>query len=181
MDDHDLVRTEAVNALRRALQDAATAGDALRWCWYRNPMFSSALFTEAVQQFFGPGCDVRVITRFVARIASSRPPTGVGFASREAEAFIRAMLGEVALLDEVHPAQFSYAELGIAVLERLFAEWRPGSAELDALFARAESVGIAAQEVDSTLRPAESDWFAAGMHESPFAFPTSAPAPAEED
>jgi hypothetical protein len=181
VDDHAVVRAEAVRDLRVALENAGTAGDAMRACWYRNPLFSSALFIEAVQQFFGPGCDIRVITSFVARIASSRPATGIGFASREAEAFIRAVLGEVALLEEVHPAQFSYAELGIAILERLFAEWRPDRSELDALFARAETVNLAGRDLDFTLDPAENEWFAAGMHESPFAFPLAGTTPAQED
>ncbi|HEY1919570.1 MAG TPA: hypothetical protein VGH27_28700 [Streptosporangiaceae bacterium] len=144
-------------------------------------MFSSALFIESVQQFFGPGCDIRVITSFVARISSSRSSTDVGFAAREAEAFIRGVLGEVALLEEVHPAQFSYAEMGIAILERLFAEWRLDSSAVDALFAQVEAVRIAARDLNPELAPAENDWFTAGMHESPFAsLPAEALAQEEE-
>lgn len=96
--------------------------DALRGCWYRSPVFAATLFTESVRLRFGKGCDVRVITRFVSRIGSAHPVGGLGFPSREAEALIRGCLGEPAMFAEVHPGQFSYPEIGIAVLARLFEE-----------------------------------------------------------
>lgn len=53
---------------------------------------------------------------------------------------IRATLGEVALLEEVDPGQFSYPEIGIAILGRLFAEWEPSDADVESLFRLTESV-----------------------------------------
>lgn len=52
-----------------------------------------------------------------------------------------------------------------------FAEWRPRSPEVASLLARVESVRDAARDLEPGLGPAEDNWFAAGMHDSPFAFP----------
>jgi len=90
------------------------------------------------------------------------------------EAVIRAALGETMFFDSVHPGQFSYPEIGIAVLDRLFLEWRPSGAEIDSLFRRVQEAQVAVHEMSPELAPAEDEWFAAGMHESPFAFPMDA-------
>ena len=87
---------------------------------------------------------------------------------------IRAALGETMFFDSVHPGQFSYPEIGIAVLDRLFLEWRPSGAEIDSLFRRVQEAQVAVHEMSPELAPAEDEWFAAGMHESPFAFPMDA-------
>lgn len=168
----DQVQADAIRALRKALLHGDGVADSLRGCWYRSPVFASTLFTESVRQRFGKGCDVRVITRFVSRIRSAHPVGGLNFPSREAEALIRAALGEPAMFAEVHPGEFSYPEIGIAILARLFEEWQPGRAEVESLFDRVEGVALAARRQSPKLGPAEEDWFAAGMHESPFAAPT---------
>jgi hypothetical protein len=113
-----------------------------------------------------------VITGFVSRVRSAQP-TALGFPSREAEALIRASLGESALFEEVHPGEFSYPEIAIAVLARLFEEWRPAHAEVATLLERVKKVVLTACGIAPELGSAEDDWFAAGMHESPFAFPLS--------
>jgi hypothetical protein len=46
----------------------------------------------------------------------------LGFPAREAEALIRAALGEKFLLESVHPDDFSYPEIEISVLAGLFQE-----------------------------------------------------------
>lgn len=168
--DQEEVKAAAVAGLRTALTSAAGVPEALRASWYRNPAFSSALFIEAVRRFFGAAPDIRAITGLVSRIRPGEP----GFPRREAEAVIRAALGETMFFDSVHPAQFSYPEMGIAVLDRLFLEWRPSGAEIGSMFRRAQEMQAAAREVSPELAPAEDDWFAAGMHESPFAFPADA-------
>jgi len=93
----------------------------------------------------------------------------LGFPSREAEAVIRGALGELAFLDHVHPGEVSYAEIGIAVLGRLFAEWQPGPGAVDALFGVADDVLAEAQGLEPGMAVAEDRWFAAGMDVSPFA------------
>jgi len=169
--DREQVKAEAVAAFRRALVNGERVGDALRACWYRNPAFSSALMEQALRLRFGPGCDVRLITTFVARIRASRGgPTG-GFPSREAEAIIRAYLGEVAFFDAVDPGQVNYVELAITILGRLFLEWAPGTAEVDDLFERAATVRREMDGVSPLVAQREEDWFEAGMPESPFAAP----------
>jgi hypothetical protein len=86
------------------------------------------------------------------------------------------------LFDAVHPGQFSYPEIGIAVLDRLFLEWRPDGAEIDTIFRRVYEVQAAVHELSPELGSAEDDWFAAGMHESPFAGPMPAwPVPPPEE
>jgi hypothetical protein len=167
--DFEAVRAEAVSALAAALARQEGAGAALRWCWYRNPVFAAVLFTQAVQWWFGAGCDVRVVTRFVGRVRASRPAEPLSFPSREAEALIRAGLGEVALLEAVDPERISYPEIGIAVLEGLFAEWQPGPDQVARLFSQVEAVMQAARELSPGLDAAQEDWFAAGMHDSPLA------------
>lgn len=126
---------------------------------------------ESVRLRFGPGCDVRLITGFVARVRTSRGGPMGAFPSREVEAVIRAHLGELALLDAVDPARFSYPELGIAVLDGLFEEWRPSSVEVDDLFGRAEQVRRDMTEGSPLVAQAEERWYAAGMPDSPFAGP----------
>jgi hypothetical protein len=167
-------QAQAVDALRVALVGRSDVCDALRACWYRNPAFSSALMEESLRSRFGPDCDVRLITALVARIRASRDGPVGAFPSREAEAVIRANLGELALLDAVDPARFSYAELGIAVLGRLFEEWRPGPEEVDDLFGRAEQVRHDMAEGSPLVAQAEETWYAAGMPDSPFSGPYAA-------
>jgi hypothetical protein len=168
--DQESVKAEAILALRSALVSRDAVGAALRWCFYRAPFFSSTLFSECIRERFEKGCDVRQITCFVARIKPDQPDSALGFPVREAEAIIRAILGEVALFGEVHPGNVSYAEIGIAVLDRLFAEWQPEVGEVDRMFTRAELVMQAARELaPQTARAAEDDWFADATHESPFA------------
>lgn len=167
--DRDVIKADAVSALRTALVQRAGVAGALRACWYRHPLFASTLLTQSVQRRFASDCDIRLITGFVSRIRSAQRPASLGFPSREAEALIRVALGEVALLEEVHPSKFSYPEIGIAILGRLFAEWQPGAAEVEVLFQQAESVLEGTRELFPELGPGEEDWFAAGMHESPFA------------
>jgi hypothetical protein len=162
--DQEAVKAGAVAQLCTALTNAAGVCEALRSCWYRNPIFSSTLCTEAVRQHFGEAPDIRAITRFVSRIRPGEP----GFPRREAEAVIRAALGETAFFECVHPRQFSYPEMGIAVLDRLFLEWRPRSSEIECLFRRLEKLLEVVREMCPELALGEDDWFAARMHESPF-------------
>ena len=60
------------------------------------------------------------------------------------------------------------------MLDTLFREWQPGDAELSSLFRQVQEVQAAAYELSPKLLPVEKDWFAAGMHESPFVFPLDA-------
>jgi hypothetical protein len=52
--------------LRAALMGGSGAADAFRRCWYRHPMFATALFTESVRYRFGLHPDIRNITSFLA-------------------------------------------------------------------------------------------------------------------
>jgi hypothetical protein len=167
--DRDVIKAEAVSALRSALVQRAGVAAAIRACWYRNPLFASTLLTQSVQRRFASDCDIRLITGFVSRIRVAQGSASLGFPSREAEALIRVALGEVALLDEVDPSKFSYPEIGIAILGRLLAEWEPEVAEVKSLFQQAESVLQGTQKMWPELAPGEEGWFAAGMHQSPFA------------
>ena len=167
--DRKQVQEEAVGALHNALAVGQEFSEALRGCWYRDTAFATALLVVSLGQRFGPGSDIRLITAFVARIRAARGgPTGA-FPSREAEALIRGYLGEVAMLDHVDPAKFSYAELGIAILGRLFEEWRPSPDEVGDLFARTNAVRREMADSFPQIAQAEDDWFASGMPDSPFA------------
>ena len=167
--ERETIKADALVVLRTALVTGEDTSKAVRWCWYRNPVFSVALFIETVRTRFPPDVDVRELTRFIVRHWAVGSPAAAGFPAREAEAVMRGALGEAAFFDEVHPGSFSYPEIGIALLGALFGEWRPGPAEIDDLFGRAESVLQAGQELAPGLGPGEEEWFAAGMHESPFA------------
>lgn len=169
--DKDSVKSEAVAGLRAALLRGRGVADALRACWYRHPLFASTLLSESVRLRFPQDRDLRLITAFVARVRSSGPWISAGFPSREAEAVMRACLGEVALLEAVDPGVFNYPEIGIALADRLFAEWRPGQTEVDSLFAQVELALPAIHAMFPHLEPGEDEWFAAGMHTSPFLAP----------
>jgi hypothetical protein len=82
---------------------------------------------------------------------------------------MRGTLGEAALLDHVQRGRFGVPEIGIPLLGALLDEWQPGPAEVDGLFGRTESILREGLELSPDLGPAEADWFADGMHESPFA------------
>jgi hypothetical protein len=166
----DVIKAEAVSGLRAALLEGAGVPDAVRQCYYRHPIFAATLFTQAVRQWFGLGCDVRDITQFISRTSREGVSPYGSLPRREAEALVRAALGEVALLEDVDPKVFNYPEIGIAVLGQLFSEWRPGSRDVEALFERAASVSAEACAISPQLVPAEANWFAERMHYSPFAF-----------
>jgi hypothetical protein len=89
--------------------------------------------------------------------------------SREAEALIRACLGEVELLDAVQPSEFSYPEIGIAIVSRLYDEWQPSLPQIYDIFQQTEDALQVALRHIPELVPGEEDWFAAGMPTSPFA------------
>jgi hypothetical protein len=166
--EREAVKADARAALRMALVMGEGIAESLRWCWYRDPMFSVALFTETVRARFSRDCDVRELTRFIARHRPAGSPDAAGFPAREAEALMRGVLGEAEFFDAVHPGKFSYPEIGITVLGGLFGEWRPCPQEVDDLIVRVETTVRAGQELSPGLGPAEEAWFAAGMHESPF-------------
>lgn len=170
--NRDVIKAAAVARLKAALMAGADAGvpDAVRQCYYQHPLFASTLFSEAVRQWFGLSCDVRVVTQFIARTCGGAASVSGGLPRRESEALVRAALGEVALLDNVDPKVVNYPEIGIAVLSRLFSEWRPSFDNVEALFKRVNFVLAEACELSIQLAPAEDDWFAEGMHYSPFVF-----------
>lgn len=108
------------------MRAALTAGDGidveLRVCYYRNPMFCGTLFSESVRQRFA-GQDVREVSRFMARLRSNWTRAGPGFPHREAEAVIRGVLGEMALLEHVHPGRAGSAAAWAGGRCRAF--WHP--------------------------------------------------------
>jgi hypothetical protein len=169
--DLERVKREAISNLHAALASGTDFQDALRLCCYRNPLFTSTLLTESVRERFGPDSDIRSITGFVSRIIPQDLSGKSNFPRREAEAVIRASLGETELLDEVDPSQLSYPEIGIAVLGRLFLERHRSEGDITELFTRVEGVLALAKEMSSELEQVEDNWFAIGMHDSPFAFP----------
>jgi hypothetical protein len=82
---------------------------------------------------------------------------------------IRAALGETAFLELVDPAVFSYPEIGVTILGRIFQEWQPGVGEVTQLLSGAQEATGAAGASSAELTAGERDWFGAGMLESPFA------------
>src|ERR1700733_2550897 len=153
--DEKELKAAAIDGLREALAAAVGVLEALRACWYRNPSFSSVLFTEAVRRFFGSAPGIRAVTRMVSRMGLGEP----GFPRREVEAVIRAALGETMFFDLVDPGQFSYPEIGIAVLDTLFREWQPGDAEIGSSFRQVQRMQAAAYELSPDLVPVEKVWF----------------------
>lgn len=162
------VKARAVRELRAALTGQGRIDAALRACCYRSPIFFAGLFHESMTERFGEACDIRQITAFVARIRDARGPEAAGFPSREAEALIRAMLGDALMSEQLDPHAVSYPEIAIAVMIRLLAEWQPSTGEVTALMARSEA--FATERGRQPLLAEQEDlWFAAGMPDSPFA------------
>jgi len=164
------VRDSAITTLRAALVSGVGVAEALRQCWYRNPLFGVAVFIEAVRARFRADDDVRLLTAFITRHWPGGGSGVAAFPVREAEALMRSALGEVGLMEDVHPGRFSYPEICIGLLSALFQKWRPGAGEVADLLVRAEGSVRGAHELSSDLSGAEDSWFAAGMHESPFAW-----------
>jgi hypothetical protein len=132
-------------------------------------MFASALFTESVRYRFGLRPDIREITSFLAGIRMTRTGGQVsGFPMREAEALIRAVLGEMLMLETVDADVFSLPEIAISVMDGLFLEGLLSPVEWESLLWRAEQVLEEGLKVAPQLAVAEDDWFAAGMANSPF-------------
>jgi len=158
---------------RRHLRGALLSGEglsgSLRACWYRHPLFASTLMSESLRLYFLPVCDLRLITAFIARVQSAIRGVPGTFPSREAEAVISACLGELRLLDKVHPSRFSYPEIGIAILGQLFDEWRLDSGESRQLFVHVEQATNVRLEAFPELESGE-EWFALRMHQSPFVY-----------
>lgn len=125
--------------LLAALTGTGQVHAALRACCYRNPMFFAGLFHESMAERFGEACGICRIAAFVARIHDARGPRGCRVPSREAEALIRAMLGDGLVSEQVDPYTVSYPEIAIAVMTRLLAEWQPNVGEVTALMARSEA------------------------------------------
>jgi hypothetical protein len=175
--DKESDKSGAVANLRAALLGEQGVADALRACWYRHPLFASTLLSESVRLRFPPNCDLRLVTAFVARVRSNGPRNSAGFPSREAEAVMRACLGEVVLLEAVDPRVFNYPEISIALTSQLFAEWQPAPAEVHSLFALVERALPEMHVMSPHLEADEDQWFAAGMHISPFAAPDAGLAP----
>lgn len=169
--DRELIKAAVLSGLRAALAEGAELADALRACWYRHPLFASTLLSESLRLRFDVGGDVRLVTGFVARIRSAQGGKAGGFPAREAEAVIRACLGEVGLLEAVPASQFSYPELGIAILDRLFQEWQPSGTEVEGLFEQIDQALEVMLMGFPELAPGEDNWFATGMHDSPFSVP----------
>ena len=167
--DRQSAKVQAVADLLAALVSGEGVAGAIRACWYRHPLFASTLMSESMRRQFPPGCDLRLVTAFVSRIRSSRPLVPGSFPSRETEAVIRACLGELNLLDEVHPARFNYPEIGIDVLGELFEEWRPDAEEIMQWFEHVQQATRAMGDAFPELESGEAGWFTAGMHQSPFA------------
>lgn len=162
------VKARAVRELRAALMNGGPVAAALRACCYRHPIFFTMLFRESLADRFRIDRDVREITAFVARVREARGSAAAGFPSREAEGIIRAILGDALMEGQVDPYAFSYPEIGIALMTRLFAEWQPSADQVDALISRSEA--LTAEKARLALLAEREDlWFAAGMPDSPFA------------
>src|SRR5258708_11963463 len=109
---------------------------------------------------FGPQPDIRNITSFLAGIRTTKNEgSAAGFPYREAEAMIRAVLGEVFLLDSVHPGKYSYPEIGITVVTGFLEEGRLSLNEWESLLKRAQLLVENGFELAPELAFAEDDWF----------------------
>jgi hypothetical protein len=130
--DPDEVKAEAVSSLRGALISRSGVAKALRWCWYRNPVFprrcSPNLCGDGSAKDATCGCSLAL---WRGPEPCSRKE--VLFPSREAEALLRFALGEVALLDAVDPDLLSYPEIAIVVLDQIFREWQPDQGHVEHL------------------------------------------------
>jgi len=71
-------------------------------------------------------------------------------------------------MDAVHPGQFSYTEIGIAVLVMLYDEMGFTATEWEPLLDRANAMLEKAHRYSQELSSSEDEWFASGMPDSPF-------------
>jgi hypothetical protein len=154
-------------ALRDAVLARGDAGDAVRRCFYQSPTFGLGLVTEVTRHRFGTGCDIRAITRFVARIHEySSQSRAEGYPAREAEALIRFLLGEAVFLEGC--PQVNEVEIYITVLDALLTQWQPSAAEFDDMAARAKAIVAKGRELFPAADSLDAEWFAHRIHESPF-------------
>lgn len=165
-----VVQAQAVARLRSAIAAGSGVPDAVRLCVYEHPAFGSALLTAAVRRLFGPGADIREISRFAGRIAWRKGAEAAGFPQREVEAVIRAIAAEAEYFEFVDPALFSYAEFAIAVVSGFFAD-RPDPGDGMSLVEEALRVEAATLDLRPGLGEVVEDWYREGMHDSPMAWP----------
>lgn len=78
------------------------------------------------------------------------------------------MLGDSLMSDQLDPSAVSYAEIAIALLIPLFAEWQPSADEVAALISSSETFA-ATQGRLPVIAEQQNIWFAVGMPDSPFA------------
>jgi hypothetical protein len=78
-------------------------------------------------------------------------------------------LGERYFLESINRGNFSYPEIGIVVLEEIFRERSFGPDEWESLLNLADLALDEASRCTPEMALVEDDWFASGMHDSPFA------------
>ena len=61
------IKAEAISRLQAALVSGNAVSEAIRWAFYRNPLFMYVLFAAAIEDRFGSGADVAEISAFVGR------------------------------------------------------------------------------------------------------------------
>jgi cytochrome c-type biogenesis protein CcmH/NrfG len=158
----------AEQALRNAVLARTAVGSAVRCCFYQNPVFTIGLFVEMTRRRFGTGYDAGSVARFVAGVHEhSTQSFPEGFPRREAEALVRAVLGEVAFL--ASRPQLDEGEVCITLLDAMLAGWQPGEAELDSMFDAVRALTAEGRGAFAGLRSAEDWWFAHGVPGLPFA------------
>jgi tetratricopeptide (TPR) repeat protein len=139
----------AQSTLRAVLAAGSGTEESLRRAFHRDPEFCLNLLSAVVDRRFGEGCDVRAITAFTAQVRAKRP----GFPALEAEQVIRWVLGEERLGPEIDWAAENYTEVFVAVLARLFDDWRPSQAELEELFRLTGEQAAGARAIVADLVP----------------------------
>lgn len=180
-DDLNVVDAEAVSGLRTALVAGAGIDEALRGLAARYPAFWLTLFTEAFRRRFGPGCDVRKVTAFTARIVAKQAEAGAPLAARQAEALIRVALGEVHLVPSIEPEGMEYPGTYVQVLCSLFEQWQPDAGEVDALLNRTEAATAELRERAPGMLPSYERWLEGDQHPVPAAAAGSGSRPASDD
>jgi tetratricopeptide (TPR) repeat protein len=133
----DRLTAEAIASLRSALAQGQDVGDALRAGFARNAVFFNIVFVGVLLHSFGDEPDPQAIKTFVQNLSADRFGEQLGFEPRQAEALIRATFGDYELLRQLRDMPITSPAIPVAVMQRLFAAWRPTPSELDELFATA--------------------------------------------
>jgi tetratricopeptide (TPR) repeat protein len=133
-DDLRRLTADAVTSLRSALAAGHGVGDALREGFARNTVFFHSVFLGVLFHALGDDPNGSEIEAFAVRLGADWLSEPQAYEPHEVEAVLRVALGDISMMRSLRRHGLNSPEIPVAVMDNVFAAWRPTPAELDELF-----------------------------------------------